>query len=414
MQKLNQLLLYLIQKGYKEDFIMKKMKKWLSVLLTFVIVSTIASTIQPQANTLSDLQDKRDLLAKETEEAKDKIKELEGKQTTVLQEIEAMDQLMISLQKELQAAETEMYSIENYLANTEAELEAAIIEKEEQTILLGTRLRFVQHKGTTGYLEILLDSKSFSDLFLRVQYINDIMQFDREILTKLEEIEKNIEIKKLDIEESLELQIEVVAYEAEKVKEMNALLSEKNALMRAYQADEAKYDEIIRANEEADKEVAALIAKETAGVGGTVYYTGTGNLGWPVPSKAASSSSLSSGFVNRTNPITGKYESHSGYDIPASYGAAIVAAETGKVIYSGWMNGYGNTIVLDHGGGLTTLYAHNSSLTVSKGETVNRGQTVALCGSTGMSTGNHLHFSVLVNGSYVNPQSYLGVANVSY
>ncbi|MFI3175640.1 MAG: peptidoglycan DD-metalloendopeptidase family protein [Bacillota bacterium] len=393
---------------------MKKIKKWLSVMLTFVIISTMANTNQLQANTLSDLQDKRDLLAKETDEAKAKIEELEGKQATVLQEIEAMDQLMNALQKELQAAETEMYSIENYLANTEAELAAAIVEKEDQTVLLGTRLRFVQHKGTIGYLEILLDSKSFSDLFLRVQYINDIMQFDREILTKLEEIEENIEIKRQEVEQSLELQVEVVAYEAEKVKEMNAMLSEKNALMRSYEADEAKYDEIVRVNEAADKEVLALIAKESAGVGGTVYYTGSGNLGWPVPSKAASSSSLSSGYVNRTNPITGKYESHSGYDIPASYGSAIVAAETGKVIYSGWMNGYGNTIVIDHGGGLSTLYAHNSSLTVSKGSTVNRGQTVALCGSTGMSTGNHLHFSVLVNGSYVNPESYLGVGNVSY
>lgn len=393
---------------------MKKMKKWMSLLFTFVMVTTILTSNNLQANTLSDLQDKRDLLAKETEEAKAKIKELEGKQATVLQEIEAMDQLMNALQKELAAAETEMYNIENYLANTEAELAQAIIDKEDQTTLLGTRLRFVQQKGTIGYLEILLDSKSFSDLFLRVQYINDIMKFDREILTKLEEIEENIEIKKQQIEESLELQVEVVAYEAEKVKEMNAMLSEKNALMRAYEADEAKYDEIVRVNEEADKEVQALIAKETAGVGGTVYYTGSGNLGWPVPSKAASSSSLSSGYVNRTNPITGKYESHSGYDIPASYGAAIVAAETGKIIYSGWMNGYGNTIVIDHGGGLSTLYAHNSSLTVSKGETVNRGQTVALCGSTGMSTGNHVHFSVLVNGSYVNPESYLGIANVSY
>lgn len=393
---------------------MKKMKQWWGVLFTFLIISTMVGTSQLQANTLSDLQDKRDLLAQETKEAKAKIEELAGKQTTVLQEIAAMDQLMNALQKELLAAETEMYSIENYLSNTEAELATAIIEKEDQTTLLGTRLRFVQHKGTIGYLEILLDSKSFSDLFLRVQYINDIMQFDREILTKLEEIETEIENKKQEIEVSLELQIEVVAYEAEKVKEMNAMLSEKNALMRAYEADEAKYDEIVRANEEADKEVAALIAKETAGVGGTVYYTGSGNLGWPVPSKAASSSSLSSGFVNRTNPVTGKYESHSGFDIPASYGAAIVAAETGKVIYSGWMNGYGNTIVIDHGGGLSTLYAHNSSLSVAKGATVNRGQTVALCGSTGMSTGNHVHFSVLVNGSYVNPESYLGVSNVSY
>ena len=99
--------------------------------------------------------------------------------------------------------------------------------------------------------------------------------------------------------------------------------------------------------------------------------------------------------------------SHSGLDIPAPYGTAIVAAEAGKVTYSGWMNGYGNTIIIDHGGGLSTLYGHNSSLVARVGQVVSRGQTVAKCGSTGWSTGNHCHFSVLKNGAYVNPRNYL-------
>lgn len=169
---------------------------------------------------------------------------------------------------------------------------------------------------------------------------------------------------------------------------------------------------MVEANKKADRAVLNEIAKQQEST--TVYYTGSGSLGWPVPSRSASSSSLSSGFVQRANPVSGRWESHSGYDIPAAYGAPIVAAEGGVVTYAGWMNGYGYTVMISHGGGLTTLYGHNSSLTVSKGQTVSRGQTIAKCGSTGNSTGNHCHFSVLVNGSYVNPASYLGVPNVSY
>ncbi|GFI61132.1 murein hydrolase activator EnvC [Clostridiales bacterium] len=144
----------------------------------------------------------------------------------------------------------------------------------------------------------------------------------------------------------------------------------------------------------------------------TFVYTG-GQLNWPVPSRSPSSSSLSSGYVNRNRPIGTGREFHTGYDIPAGYGSAVCAAEAGTVIYSGWMSGYGNTIMINHGNGLVTLYGHNSSLTVSKGDTVTRGQQVAKIGSTGNSTGNHCHFEVRVNGSHTNPEPYLGVPNIS-
>ena len=150
-------------------------------------------------------------------------------------------------------------------------------------------------------------------------------------------------------------------------------------------------------------------------MGSKIYITtGSGDLGWPVPCKPASSKSLSSGFVDRINPISGKREHHSGYDIPAPAGADIIAAEAGTVIYSGWQRGYGKTIIIDHGGGLHTLYAHNSQLVVQKGQKVSRGQTVSKCGSTGNSTGNHCHFSVLLHDKYVNPEPYLGVPNVTF
>lgn len=397
---------------------MKLSKKVLSGLCAVVIGFSIAPMQYVEGNTIAELQAQRDALSKKTSDAKKELESLASKQLTVLEEINAMDKVLVSLEEELQNAQSELQTISENLAQAEIDLENSIIAKEDHFEVLGSRLRFLQQKGSTGYVEILLEAESFSDLFLRMQYVNDIMLFDKDLMNELEILQKAIEDKKEEIKLSLAEQQIVVAVEKDKVSDMNTMIKDKQNLIAAYQADETKYEQLIAANDAADKSIVNLInaeaARASAVADNTVYFTGSGSLGWPVPSKSASTSSLSSGYVNRTNPVTGKYESHKGYDIPAPYGSAIVAAEAGKIIHSGWMNGYGNTIVIDHGGGLTTLYAHNSSLTVSVGDVVSRGQTVAKCGSTGMSTGNHLHFSVLQNGAYQNPQSYLGVQNTTY
>lgn len=374
----------------------------------------------PQAygKTVSELEAEREELSKQTEEALAAIEDLESKQLSVEEEMKTMDEAMNSLQAELDAAQEELDRIEASLEQSQKELEEATQKRDEQFDLLCKRLKYLQQKGAEGYMEILLEAESFSDLFLRMQYVNDIMEYDKQLLDELQATQKVIEEKTKQIEEDKVAQEEVVAEYNEKYASMEKVLEEKQALVASYEQDVEKYEQMIEANKKADQEVLNELAKQqqqsSSSTDSTVYYTGSGSLGWPVPAKAASSSSLSSGFVSRSNPVTGKWESHSGYDIPAPYGSAIVAAEGGTVTYAGWMNGYGYTVMINHGGGLTTLYGHNSSLTVSKGQTVSRGQTIAKCGSTGMSTGNHCHFSVLVNGSYVNPESYLGVPNVSY
>ena len=136
---------------------------------------------------------------------------------------------------------------------------------------------------------------------------------------------------------------------------------------------------------------------------GTKFNYSSGKLGWPVPGR----SNISSGYGSRTSPIKGKGEFHPGLDIPAPTGTAICAAESGKVISSGSINGYGYTVIIDHGNGLSTLYGHNSKLKVRVGQFVSRGDVIALAGSTGWSTGPHCHFEVRVNGRHTNPWSYL-------
>lgn len=391
---------------------MKNIKKYLCAALAAVVAFCAVPTYSTNAATISELQQKRQNLASSTQNAKKEIENIKNKQLSAEQEMEAMDKVLNSIQAELDAAVEDLDILTAQLEAAEAELAEATEKRDEQFELLGSRMRFLQQKGSSGYLEILFEAESFSDLFLRMQYVNDIMGYDKEILDELQKTQEIIQTKTDEIAANHAEQETVVKLQEEKVAEQQEIVDEKKALVASYQNDVKKYEQMIAANEKADREVLNQIAKQSSS--STVYYTGNGSLGWPVPSRSASSSSLSSGFVSRKSPITGKWESHSGYDIPASYGAAIVAAEAGKVTYSGWMNGYGYTIMIDHGGGLTTLYGHNSSLVVKVGQIVSRGQTIAKCGSTGWSTGNHCHFSVLKNGAYVNPEPYLGVKNVSY
>ena len=174
---------------------------------------------------------------------------------------------------------------------------------------------------------------------------------------------------------------------------------------------EAKKAEIAKNNEEIDKMIDELQADADAmtntiinagSSSGNSQYIG-GVLAWPTPS----TSYITSPFGYRTHPISGTYKFHTGIDIGASRNSAIIAANDGKVILSGWNGGYGKCIVVDHGGGITTLYAHCNSLYVGVGAYVSRGQTIAAVGSTGNSTGPHLHFEVRVNGSYKNPLNYV-------
>lgn len=381
---------------------MKKTKKFLCTALAAMVAFCAFPTYYANGATISELQQKRKNLASSTANAKKEIESIKSKQLSAEQEMEAMDKVLNSIQAELDAATEDLNILTAQLAAAEAELEEATQKRDAQFELLGSRMRFLQQKGSTGYLEILFEAESFSDLFLRMQYVNDIMGYDKEILDELQQTQETIQAKTEEIAANREEQEEVVKLQQEKLAEQQQIVDEKKALVASYENDVKKYEQMIAANEKADKEVLNQIAKQSSS-SSKVYYTGNGALGWPVPGY----SRISSGFVTRVSPITGRTESHSGLDIPAPYGTAIVAAEAGKVTYSGWMNGYGYTIIIDHGGGLSTLYGHNSSLVARVGQVVSRGQTVAKCGSTGWSTGNHCHFSVLKNGAYVNPNNYL-------
>ena len=372
--------------------------------------------IEAEAKTLTELQNERDQLSKQTKEAQQKLKEAQQKQADVEAEITAMDDVINAAQKELDSAQADLDDVTARLEASQKALEEANIKREQQFVTFSGRMRFFYENSQLSYLDILLQSEGFSDMLRRLQYIDDIMSYDQNLLTELTATQNEIKTRTEEIKVEKEQSEYLLGVAQEKMDSLDAIVAEKRRLVESYAQDEAKYNQLISSNEKASQEAQAMINKllaESSSSKSTYVYTG-GQLNWPVPSRAASSSSLSSGYVSRNRPIGSGSEFHTGYDIPASYGSAVVAAEAGTVIYAGWMSGYGNTIMINHGNGLVTLYGHNSSLTVSKGDTVSRGQQVAKIGSTGNSTGNHCHFEVRVNGSHTNPEPYLGVPNIGY
>lgn len=379
---------------------MKNIKKLLCAALTVVLMAAVIPTYTADAATYAELQAKRKNLAASTSNAKAEIEKLKNKQLSLEDEMEVLDQGLQSMQAEYDAAKEELDYLTARLQEAEAELEKATENREAQFELLGDRMKFLQQKGSTGYLEILLEAESFSDLFLRMQYVNDIMGYDKEILDELQEIQDTIQEKTEEIAENQAEQQAVVDIQKKKLDEMEEIVSQKKSIWESYESDLAKYEKLVKANEAND---AALLRQMQASSSSTAVYSGNGQFTWPVPGY----SRISSEFGYRTSPISGRKEFHNGLDIPGGYATAIVAAEAGTVTYAAWMNGYGYTIIIDHGSGLTTLYGHNSSLVVSKGQKVSRGQTIARCGSTGWSTGNHCHFTVSKNGTAVNPHNYL-------
>ena len=390
------------------------MKRIMAVVLTFLIAFSAFVVTSPQevvyAKTLTQLQAEQKELKKKQESAKSALASAKDNKEKMSAEIEELDAQLEIAQNELDLVQAQLDDTEIKLNEAETELTAASEASEKQLEIFSKRVKYIYENGSVGYLKVLFKSKNISDFLTRLQYVNDIMTYDNQTLDQLKKYEA---IKKTKTEEIAEekASIEVLVADQEiKNAALSSKLGEKEALYKKYQQDEADYADVLASTEEASNEVQRLINSAVAAQnknGSSSYtanYTG-GQLQWPVPGR----SYISSGYGNRAKPIGSGYEFHTGYDIPAPYGSDIVAAEAGTVITAGYVRGYGYTVIINHGSGLTTLYGHNSSLVVSVGDTVTRGQVIAKAGSTGNSTGNHCHFEVRVNGSHVSPKSYLGV-----
>lgn len=365
----------------------------------------------------------------------DQVQDLQGQidssrleQENWQQVIEDVSAKLKQIQADLDAANARLQGIRN----KQAEINAQIAQTQNEIVkmeaylktrqnVLNRRVRAIYMHGQLNYLEVILGANSFSDFANRVELLKRIIRSDYNLILEIQKQKAAIEAKKAQLEED-KRQLDALAAEAEKTqKEIAAKKAEQQKVLDAAKSNKAAAAQMEQdlnaqlasvrnliqqrlAAAEAARQAAQQAAESDNGGGGGSddnYVQGTGAMSWPC------SGPITSPFGYRTHPIFGTTIFHAGIDIGVDYGTPIHAADSGVVVYSGWISGYGNAVIIDHGGGVSTLYGHNQSLAVSEGQSVSKGSVVAYAGSTGNSTGPHCHFEVDVNGSPVNPMGYL-------
>ncbi len=374
---------------------MKGIKRGIVVALSLLII--LCLSLPTLADDLSSRQ-------KELEAIQEKMRQLDQRIGSYEKQVKSVGSELSRLDKEIDNAERQLNYLENRLQTTQMEIAAAqedLVKAEENLSLrsdmLKTRIRALYERGSVSYLEVLLNARSFTDLINRMGLLKRVVNQDVVVVETIKSEKALIEERQAYLQEK-QAEMGQIYSDTERQRAVKvSRQSDRQKLQQKLLREKAQAEDAYNDLEETSREISKLIAEMQKQNGGTVI--GTGKYLWPTPGYTR----ITSKYGWRRHPIFGGNSFHGGVDVGAPSGAKIVAMDSGKVLYSGWMSGYGQTIILDHGKGVSTLYAHQSALLVKNNQTVYAGQQIGRVGSTGWSTGPHLHFEVRVNGERVNP-----------
>ena len=358
-------------------------------------------------------------LKQQKAELREKINALSGDLSTAVEEKTLLDGEIEVIGNEVSNLEAQIDTYNGLIAQTQAELEDAQRQEEDQYALFCERVRSMEEKGRLDYLSVLFRASSFTDLLTRLDFVSEIMEADQRVIDDLRNLQVEISDKQTELEgqrASVEdARLELLDKQAEldtQREAANQLIIQLQAMKSDVQGDlddlsdeeDAIQSEILRLSKQMAKEEAERRAKEAAKYSGELTSpVALGGYNWPVDSRR-----INSTFGGRSSPGGIGSTNHKGVDIGGvGYGTTVRAAKAGKVIISQYSSSYGNYVVISHGSGNTTLYAHMSKRSVSVGQYVSQGQAIGTTGSTGRSTGPHLHFEITENGSRINPLRYL-------
>lgn len=404
-----------------------KKKKILSVALllglsAILLVTTPMTRVSADNRTdLQEAEKEKESLEKDLKEAQDLIDSLKDSKSDVKQDVDKLNEKLNEISDKIDDLETQLKEKQQEIEDMEAALANAKDQEAVQYENMKKRIKFLYENNQNSNLEMLLSSESFTDFLNTAEYITQISQYDRKMLKAYQSTQETIAQTQKDLEQeytnlaSLEEKVKaekqaVAALQAAKKGELAEVtedLTDAEALAKSYEDEIKAQNEVIAqiqaAQKKAEQSGGNTNSSSSSSTSSGNQTQGTGTMMWPCPS----SHRITSDYGPRTSPTAGASTNHKGIDIGAAYGADIVAADSGVVLISTYSQSAGNYIVIDHGDGICTVYMHASSRLVSVGNTVTRGQVIAKVGSTGYSTGNHLHFGVTVNGSYVSPWGYV-------
>ena len=397
-------------------------KKILSIVLLLVIVismgiedSTVSyaevteESIKEKENQISNAKKERDSLKSAKTDLESLKKQLESSKSDLNKYISQIDSSLTDIQTKIDSLNTQISEKENQIEKTQAELEEAERIQQAQYEAMKKRIKFMYERGDTIYIELLIEAGSFSEMLNKAEYIERLSSYDRNKLNEYITTTELISLTKEALEEEKATLDEAKASREEEQDNLESLLSQKSAELKTVQADISDKEAAIAAYDaeiKAENAAIAALEKEVAADKAELYnkykYDG-GMFTWPCPSYTR----ISDDYGMRMHPTLGVQKMHNGIDLAAPGGSAILAAYAGTVVAASYEASMGNYVMINHGDGLYTVYMHCSALYVSKGQDVSAGTKIAAVGSTGRSTGNHLHFGVRLNGAYVSPWNYL-------
>ena len=343
---------------------------------------------------LEELQNKADAQQAETERIQAKVGNVSEQLRVLSGYVSEAEADYAEVQGQLDDTESRIADNQELLQKTEKELG----EKSKQ---LSKRVRNIYMHGQVSYIDVLFGAKNFNDFLTRMDLLTRVLKSDYALVQQVRSDKKVIETARAELEKERKARIALVKDAAAKRAELRSRKRDKDALLARMENDlelsKQAYEEMLAAS----KEVENLINARRYQYSGPAI-SGSGAMMWPI-----ASNEITSEYGWRTHPIYGDARYHSGIDIGGDYGQPIYAAASGTVVYAGWISGYGYAVIIDHGGGVSTLYGHNEELNVGEGQSVSKGDVIAYCGSTGNSTGPHCHFEVRVDGEPVSPYDYL-------
>ena len=359
---------------------------------------------------LQEAQDEKAQLEKALKEAQSTIEDLKDSKGDIESKVTELNQQLIDISARITDLENQLTAKSEDIQETKDELAGAKEREAQQYADMKVRIQFMYENRQNSYLEALLSSRNISEFLNSADYIAQIQNYDRQKLTEYQDtvesivnLEAQLEQEYTDLE-ALKSTVESnKATVAAMMRQKESELADISGDIEDAQSDADYYAAEIQAQEELIAAIKRAEAEKAAAGVEEHPYTG-GAFRWPCPS----STRVTSDYGTRVSPMSGASSNHKGIDIGASSGADIIAAADGTVTAASYSSAAGNYVMIDHGGGLYTVYMHASSLLVSPGQTVSAGDVIAKVGSTGISTGSHLHFGVSLNGSYVSPWSYLG------